>query len=361
MPARSQPNCIAVFLPNWVGDAVMSTPALRALRVRFPHVPLVGVLRSYLLPLFAGNTWLDGIISSDCFWKAAWQLRRWRAETCVLFPNSLRAALLAKLGGCRELVGYRRDGRSWLLRHALDWPVRENGRRSPYPTIWTYNRLVMQLGCNDPGVRMELFTTPDEEAEADAIWRRYGWSERDVVALHPGAAFGASKHWPIAYFVELSRRLTQSGFAVLALCGPNERSLAEKIELEVAHPAVRGLHRERLHLGLLKSCLRRVALLITTDSGPRHIAVAFDRPVITLFGPTHIAWTETFHPKSLHLQAIVPCGPCQLPQCPLDHSCMRALTPEFVFGQALAWLKRWRSEPCAGQVAIEQITNQQAA
>ena len=80
--------------------------------------------------------------------------------------------------------------------------------------------------------------------------------------------------------------------------------------------------------------MRRADLLITTDSGPRHFAAAFDRPVVTLFGPTHIAWTETYHPKAVHLQKEVDCGPCQLRVCPLDHQCMHLLTPAEVFAAA---------------------------
>jgi heptosyltransferase-2 len=227
--------------------------------------------------------------------------------------------------------------------------------------ILAYNRLVMQLGCVNPGVRMELFTTPAEEVEAETLWHRYGWHGRSVVGLHPGAAYGSAKCWPVAYFVEVARRLANADYAVLVLCGPKERALAAEIEQQVRHPAVRGLHREHLHLGLIKACLRRTSLLITTDSGPRHIAVAFDRPVITLFGPTHIAWTETFHAKSLHLQVPVPCGPCQLRRCPLDHRCMRQLTPDFVFEQAQNWLARWHESRAAGPMHIVERQSQPAA
>ena len=86
--------------------------------------------------------------------------------------------------------------------------------------------------------------------------------------------------------------------------------------------------------------MRRAELLVTTDSGPRHFAAAFNRPVVTLFGPTHIAWTETHHPLAVHLRKEVPCGPCQRRVCPLDHRCMRELTPAEVFAAALSVLDR---------------------
>jgi heptosyltransferase-2 len=93
-----------------------------------------------------------------------------------------------------------------------------------------------------------------------------------------------------------------------------------------------------LSLGLAKACVRRANLLVTTDSGPRHFAAAFDRPVVTLFGPTHIAWTETYHPRAVHLQKPVDCGPCQRRVCPLDHRCMKLLTPAEVFAAACGLL-----------------------
>ena len=89
-----------------------------------------------------------------------------------------------------------------------------------------------------------------------------------------------------------------------------------------------------LSLGLSKAAVRRIDLLVTTDSGPRHFAAAFDRPVVTLFGPTHIEWTETYHPRAVNLQKKLPCGPCQLRVCPLEHECMVRLTPEEVFTAA---------------------------
>jgi heptosyltransferase-2 len=167
-----------------------------------------------------------------------------------------------------------------------------------------------------------------------------------VVCLNPGGAFGAAKFWPPDYFAELARDLAgRRGCGVLVLCGPAERRQALYIADRAAHRAVTSLaHVEgaggpRLSLGLTKACVRRADLLVTTDSGPRHFAHAFDRPVVTLFGPTHIGWTETYHPRAVHLQKKVPCGPCQLRACPLDHRCMTGLLPGEVFRAALALLQ----------------------
>jgi heptosyltransferase-2 len=188
---------------------------------------------------------------------------------------------------------------------------------------------------------MELFTTPRDEAAADAVWEHAGLAGREVVCLNPGAAFGAAKHWDVASFAALARRLAdERGSGVLVLCGPAERDLARQIVTLARRAAVHSLAEQPLSLGLTKACVRRAALLVTTDSGPRHFAAAFDRPVVTLFGPTHIAWTETYYPRAVHLQKPVPCGPCQQRVCPLDHRCMRTLTSDEVYRAAAELLAR---------------------
>jgi heptosyltransferase-2 len=190
---------------------------------------------------------------------------------------------------------------------------------------------------------MELFTTARDEAAADAVWRQAGFVHHaELVCLNPGAAFGSAKCWPGESFAALARQFVdQRGGGVLVLCGPGERELAGRIATQAGRSAVHSLADYPLSLGLTKACIRRADLLITTDSGPRHFAAAFDRPVVTLFGPTHIAWTETYHPKAIHLQKRVDCGPCQQRVCPLDHRCMRLLTPVEVFNAAVELLTRY--------------------
>jgi heptosyltransferase-2 len=187
---------------------------------------------------------------------------------------------------------------------------------------------------------MELATSFRNERAADAVWRQAGLlAYPEVVCLNPGGAFGSAKHWPADYFAELARLLVdQRGCGVLVLCGPSEKEMAGEIvrqaRLLQKNPAVHSLADYPMSLGLTKACVRRADLLITTDSGPRHFAAAFNRPVVTLFGPTHINWTETYYPQAIHLQKKVDCGPCQLRTCPLDHRCMKLMTPQEVFRAA---------------------------
>ena len=339
---------IAIFLPNWIGDVAMATPALRALRDHFPDAHITAVLKPYVLGVLEACPWIDEYLpANDGSWSrglfaTAAALRQRDIDLALLFPNSLRSALTAWLGRCRRRVGYVRYGRSALLTDRLE-PVRSaDGRLTPSPAIDAFNRLAVACGCPAPSYRMELFTTPRDEAAADAVWQKCRLDNfRDVICLNPGAAFGAAKYWPVDHFATLAQRLVdRRDTAVLVLCGPNERSLARQIVDEANRPGVFSLADERLSLGLTKAWIRRADLLITTDSGPRHFGIAFDRPVITLFGPTHIAWTETYHARSVHLQKQVPCGPCQLRVCPLDHRCMKELSPQEVFAHAEDLLER---------------------
>jgi heptosyltransferase II len=346
---RSRPH-IAVFWPNWIGDAVMATPAVRSLREQYPDARLLGVVRPYIAGVLEGSSWLDELIFLDRKgpWLQRWpavaaRLRRYHVDLAVIFPNSFRSALVAWLGRCRRRVGYARYARKTLLTEPLQPVCDARGRLKPSPAILAFNRIAEAAGCPRVSCRMELFTAPRDEAAADAVWQQAELAPRtEVVCLNPGAAFGSAKYWPTEYFADLARQLVdRRGSSVLVLCGPGERELARGIALQAGRSTVHSLADCPLSLGLTKACIRRSDLLITTDSGPRHFAAAFDRPVITLFGPTHIAWTETYYPKAIHLQKKVDCGPCQQRVCPLDHRCMRLLTPNEVFTAAVELLTRY--------------------
>jgi heptosyltransferase-2 len=340
---------IAVFLPNWIGDAVMATPALRALRQHFPAARIIGLVKPYVAGVLDGGDWFDELMLynggrwSQGVVATARQLRRRAIDIAILFPNSFRTALIAWLAGCTGRIGYVRYGRGPLLTDRLS-PVRDAaGKLVASPILDAYNRLAEAAGCPPPSRRTQLFTTPHDEVAADRAWKQTGLDEHaKVVCLNPGAAFGAAKHWPVEFFALLARDLAdRRGCGILVLCGPGERDMARRIVTLARRPSVHALSDYPLSIGLTKACVRRAALLVTTDSGPRHFAAAFDRPVVTLFGPTHIAWTETYHPKAVHLQRQVPCGPCQKRVCPLDHRCMEELTPATVFAAATELLSRY--------------------
>jgi len=348
---------IAVFLPNWVGDVVMATPALRALRSRFPEAQLIGVLRPYVADVLAGTHFLDEQLFYDprCnesalrSWSLVRRLRSRRPEMAVLLTNSLRTGMLAWASGAQRRIGFVRYGRGPLLTDRL-YHRRERGKYAPSPVLDDYLRLAEAAGCPPESPRMELATTFDDERAATAVWRKLRLPEGNrVVVFNSGGAFGAAKLWPTEYFAELASRVAgELGHHVLVVCGPSERKVAAEIVAQARHPHVKSLAEEPLSIGLTKACVRRGRLMVSTDSGPRHFAAAFDVPVITLFGPTHIAWSENHYPRSVHLQQDVPCGPCQERVCPLrKHYCMRELTVDRVFATVAAQLTETRPAKAA--------------
>ena len=329
---------IALFLPNWIGDVVMATPAFQALRDRHPSAEIVGVCKPYVIDVLAGSPWFDRLVHLDSRgpWARRWPSVAWhlrRPDLAVLFSNTLRGALVARLAGSRRSIGFDRHGRGMLLTDRLRYRTDASGRMTPSPIIDDYNRLAVAAGTGAPGYRMRLFTTPADETAADRVLERVGLpSDRETICLNPGAAFGAAKHWSVDAFAQLAQDLVdRRGAQALVLCGPSEREMARQIVRLANRTGIASLAEESVSLGLTKALVRRATLLVTTDSGPRHFAAAFDRPVVTLFGPTHIEWTETYYPQAVHLQKKVPCGPCQKRVCPLDHRCMTDLSPDEVF------------------------------
>lgn len=351
---------IGLFLPNWVGDAVMCTPAARALRTKYQAAHIVGIMRPVVSDVVAGLDLFDAILlhsphgtdATHRGWRFARSLWQQHFDLAVLFPNSLRSAWWAWISGAKRRVGLAREGRELLLTDV----VRDDPRlrKIPHPALRDYGLIAEHLGADTSHCGLELCVTPAEQARFEAFCQRnLAWSSRSahLVCLNSGGAFGGAKHWPVDSFAHLGRRLAESlGVRVLVLCGPAERDAAREIARQAGHPSVLSLAEEELSLGLTKAAVQSADLLITTDSGPRHFASPFNVPVVTLFGPTHIAWSETNYPRALHLQLDLDCGPCQQRTCPQGHHrCMRELSVEQVFRAACAqWDLSRRGERRSG-------------
>lgn len=345
---------IAVYCPNWVGDLVMATPAMRAVRAHYPDAKITGILRPHLTEVLQGLNLVDDWLYhqprgrlgnvADRGLRFARTLRRRRFDLAVVLPNSFRTAWWAWVSGAKRRVGLARSGRSFLLTDA----VPASSLSTPHPVIDEYLKVSQALGSDYTSREMELTTTLADVQRFDQFCDRHPkWlaSGEGLVALNPGGAFGASKHWPAASFAAVGRQIaTQLGKRVVVLCGPAERDQAREIVRLANHPAVETVAEEipAPSLGLTKAIVRNADLLVTTDSGPRHFAPPFQVPVITLFGPTHIAWSETYYERSLHLQREVDCGPCQKRVCPLGHHrCMRELNSDLVMKAVITMLERY--------------------
>ncbi|MCX5671250.1 MAG: lipopolysaccharide heptosyltransferase II [Planctomycetota bacterium] len=322
---------LAVALPNWVGDAVMATPTLRALRARFPRERIVGVLRPYVQTVLEPNPWLDAYVevgkTAADLKRAAAALRQEHIDTGILLPNSVRSALLFWMGRLRRRIGYARGGRGVFLTDRLRAATRD-GHFVPTPQITYYLALAAVLGAPTDDRRMELFTTDADEAAAAAAYRAGGLDPARTLLLCPGYAFGPSKGWPVEHWAALARgakRRFQLDAAIL--CSPAEAPIAAAI----AEAAGGGgtFHDKGINLASARAVVKHAKAMVAIDSGLRHYAAAFSRPVVALFGPTHIEWTETWHSKEVRLQGIAPCGPCQEPTCPTGTSeCMWKIKPD---------------------------------
>ncbi len=350
---------LGVFLPNWIGDVVMATPALRAMRKMVgDEGRLVGIMRPYVSNVLSGTGWLDQKILYDkaphrlgvANRKVYQSLRAAQLDRVILLPNSLSTAWLAWRSGARERFGYGGQARSWLLTRCYELPTR-NGR--PLPTIDAYRQLAEASGCESTSPVMELATTLEDEVAADAAWKKLQLPPGDrVVVLNSGGAYGTAKQWPNEYFAELARRIVTTGqYSVLINCGPAERDIAREIVGQANDSRVVSLANiEQLPLGLSKACIRRSRLVVTTDSGPRFFGIAFQRPVVTLFGPTSPLLTETHYNAERCVSLSLDCQPCMARECPLGHHrCMTELSVDQVYREVqqilrtIEWLPPARS------------------
>lgn len=319
-PARpALPKRLLVVLPSWVGDAVMATPALSALRERLPGAFIGALARPGVDEVLAGLPFFDevhvdaraGVMGPK---HAAAKVRSRSYDTALLFTNSFSSALVARLAFIPRRIGYERDGRAVLLSERLTPPIRRDtppfARSKTDPRGWApiaacayYMGLVRAL-LDDPSIPLgplRLATTPSEEAAAESILRRAGLDPAHprAVMLNPGGN-NPAKRWPPERFAALAAHLIATHSMHILINGspaelPLVAHIAEMIR-ELRPPAsgsggVVELPHLGVTLGALKAITRRCALMVTNDTGPRHIAAAFGVPVVTLFGPTDHRWT----------------------------------------------------------------------
>ncbi|WP_339744179.1 lipopolysaccharide heptosyltransferase II [uncultured Rubinisphaera sp.] len=340
----------AVWLPNWIGDAVMTTPALQALRKSDPQGDLVGIYREPMDAVFEGSRFLTEMILDRSDKKSTWsdrrafikRLRQEEFDEIILFTNSIRTAYISWRANIPIRVGFRRDWRGWMLTDKLE-PL---SLTEPNPVIDEYNRLASHALAKELDVsrqyRLSLKTTRDDET----LWEDFASLNcLDVghyICFNSGGAFGAAKHWPVASFAKLALRIVkEQEVPVVMICGPAERETAREFMKLTNHPMIHSLAEESPSIGFSKAMVKHAGWMISTDSGPRHFAHAFDVPVFTIYGPTNIAWSDTFFEKAEATQLDLECGPCQQRTCPLKHHrCMKDLGVDQVYREFAAFQQR---------------------
>lgn len=323
---------LLIVMPSWVGDAVMATPALRLLRSRLPGIFIGGLVRPGIDDLLAGTDFFDELHverSSGVFGPKfiAAKLRPRRYDTALLLTNSFSTALIARIAGIRSRIGYDRDARGLLLTERLKAPVRPDGRWAPVPAVAYYHTAARSLlraagyevaepadAFSLPPGRMELATSPQQELAGLEVLSRAGiLPGTPILFLNPGGN-NPAKRWPPERFatagIDLARR---HGLAVAVSGSPAEGELTARIASDIRAglgadaPPVADLASLGVTLGSLKAVIRGCRLMITNDTGPRHIAAAFGVPVVSLFGPTDPRWTTI--PAPIGGEAVIVADP----------------------------------------------------
>jgi heptosyltransferase-2 len=329
---------LVIWLPSPLGDAVMATPALRAIRRHFAGRRILFFGSAAIRQVLSPTAFCDGWIEKQAgLWNSLRGLKEMDCRLCILLKNSFGSALTAWLARVPRRIGYARDGRTWMLTESIRPPVDAQGRWVPVPAIDYYLKIAQTLGADASDRTMELAVDPADtkklQDKLPAIFDRTG----PLVILVPGGAFGPSKCWPSERFAQVADRLIQQHRATVVLSvAPNrqEMQIADQICRHAKGPLIH-LGQRPLGLGGLKALLARADLVITNDTGPRHIATALKRKVVTLFGPNNPQWTQTGYTDEIQIIGTGPCVPCDKPVCSQTrHYCMESITVEQVFEAA---------------------------
>jgi len=344
---------VAVIMPRWVGDAVMATPALRALRHGLPGARITGVVRPVIADLLAGTSWLDDVIPYDRyrgdpalgFAAAARALRASRPDAALVLPNSPSAAALAWWGGIGQRVGRVGNWRRWLLTRAVQPSRDARGRPEIVPPTVAFMDATAALGVPRGSLVVELVARPADLAMADAVLASL-FPDRDgpLLILNDHSANGPARVWGREKLAALARWFVERVPAarVLVHCGPADRDSARDVVARAANRAVAGMHDlAELPIGLSKGVFVRAALAVSSDSGPRHIAAAFGVPTVAIVGPTDPRLGRSAPERCTEVRRDIGCSPCGKKVCPLGHhDCLRLVTVEEVGRAALDLLGR---------------------
>lgn len=331
-----------VRTPNWLGDFVMATGTFARIRAAFPNARITAGMRGYLRPLLSGSAWFDEVVETPkssglgAFWREVRAMRARAFDLAIVLPNSLATGLLPFCAGVPVRAGWR-QGRSWCMNVGPTatvtrrwWQPRIGPRRLATPMPEYYRELLDCLALPQGPTRPILpLADGDREWVAQHL-RSLGVGDDERLALFVvGANFGASKLWPPEQFAAAAREIQRRfGLRALVLVGPAETELGERIAKD---GDALCLSRPVLPLDKLKALVARSAVMVTGDTGPRHLGVAYDLPVVCLIGPTDPAYTNYCLERTILIRKDLPCVPCQRKVCPLGHHrCMRDITVDEV-------------------------------
>lgn len=331
---------ILIRATNWVGDAVLSLPAVEAVRRRWPEAHIAILARPWVADIYRFGDFANEILlyerkaGLDALRerrRVVLELRQRAFDCALLLQNAFDAALLAWLARIPRRIGYARDGRSLLLTDPVAVPAR--GEIPPHESFY-YLELLRRIGW--------LERLP---AQPDARLRGIGHDPQPLVGVSPGAAFGTAKQWLPERFAEAAARVAlRLGAAVEVFGSASERELCEQVAgraRDLGAPA-----RSRAGETTLEEFIRRAAqcrVFLANDSGAMHIAAALGVPTVAVFGSTDPQATSPLGPWTRIVREPVDCSPCLLRECPIDHRCMTRVTADRVAAEALQLVESWES------------------
>jgi len=337
----SDPARVLVLAPNWLGDLVMALPAIADLRRRFPAAELAVAARRGVVDLFQLVPAIDRVVtlewngrcrSRGLFRDDVARLRALGADLAILLPNSLASAWLVTQAGVPERWGYRSDLRGRLLSRAVSRPA-GSMHQGAY-----YQYLTRELGI-DSGPLEPVLTVPETVTSAAARFLvERGWdTARPLVVCAPGAAYGSAKRWIPESMAQVVRNLVRERRATCVLVGSAADS-STTTEVRAAVGAEAEPHvidaAGQTTLEMLAGVLALATSCVSNDSGAMHVAAAVGAPLVALFGPSNEYETAPLTREGRRAAVLtrdVWCRPCMLRTCPIDHRCMKGITPERVY------------------------------
>lgn len=339
---------ILIRATNWVGDAIMALPALRAVRSRFSDATIAIVARPYVADIYRNQGICDELIPYDPKGthaglrgreRLAQELREQKFDIALLLQNAFDAAWLAWRAGIPERIGYARDARSLLLTKKVSAPRR--GEIPPHEQFY-YLELIRRAGWINslPNETFIALTLSDQQRSHAERVLLSGGSRPNLprIAIGAGASYGSAKCWPPDRFSDFVNRFRLHTDADVVLFGTEaEQKVFDDIVAGIRGPSISFVG--KTSIADLPALLSRCQLFVGNDSGAMHVAAAVGLPVVAIFGPTDPYGTAPITPRCIVVQDKPYCSPCFLRRCPIDHRCMTAVKPEAVEAAARDWLR----------------------
>jgi heptosyltransferase II len=330
---------IVIRATNWVGDAIMALPALRAVRAKFLDSQIAIVARPYVADIYRHQGICDELIPYDPKgphrgWKGrehlVKELRLRSFDVALLLQNAFDAAWLVWRAGIPQRIGYARDGRSLLLTKAIPVPRPDE---IPSHEKFYYLELLRRAGWLDAlhcDAHIPLHVPSAARAAAAQTLRNAGVRQNALrIAVGAGASYGSAKCWPPDRFAKaLNELLSQSDADVILFGTTSESVVSAAINRELRRPAFDFTG--KTEITDLPALLSQCHLFLGNDSGAMHVAAAVGLPIVAVFGPTDPEGTAPVTTRATIIQQKPYCSPCFLRRCPTDHRCMTAVTPEMV-------------------------------